>query len=131
MENQMNTQRLAIGLTVLNLGLLSCSLVPSTTAQTQDVIRTSRLEIVDERGVVRGRFGFKGADTVELDMFDRSGIIRIKFGAGDDGTGLVMGDGTAPTSIHLLARNTPSAVNPATTHITLKGPAGRENVIRP
>jgi hypothetical protein len=128
----MNPQRLAIGLTVLNLGLLSCSLVPSTTAQTQqDVIRTSRLEIVDERGVVRGRFGFKGTDTVELDMFDSSGTIRIKFGAGDDGTGLVMGDGTTPTSIHLLARNAPSAANPATTHLTLKGPGGRETVVRP
>jgi hypothetical protein len=94
-------------------------------------LRTSALEIVDERGVVRARLGVKGSDVIELDLFDRQGTIRVKLGAGDGGSGLVMGDGTAPTAIHLLARNQPSAERPETTHLTLKGPGGRERVIQP
>jgi hypothetical protein len=71
------------------------------------MVRAAGLEIVDASGVVRAQLG-------------------IKLGAGDDGSGLVMGDGTEPTPIHLLARN-----KPASTHITLKGPGGRERVITP
>ena len=37
-----------------------------------------------------------------------------------------MGDGTEPTPVHILARN-----KPAETHITLKGPGGRERVLTP
>ena len=35
---------------------------------------------------------------IELDLFDRTGTIRVKLRAGDDGSGLVMGDGTEPTA---------------------------------
>jgi hypothetical protein len=90
------------------------------------VVRARGLEIVDERGVVRARLGLKGSDVIELDLFDRQGTIRIKLGAGSDASGLVMGDGTQPTPIHLLAKN-----KSAETHITLKGPGGQERVITP
>jgi hypothetical protein len=90
------------------------------------MVRAAGLEIVDASGVVRARLGIKGTATIELDFFDRAGTIRVKLGAGDDGSGLVMGDGTEPLPIHLLARN-----KGAGTHITLKAPGGRERVITP
>jgi hypothetical protein len=114
------------------LALTLAFLVFAVSAQnTPGPLRVSALEIVDERGVVRARLGMKGTDVIELDLFDRTGTIRVKLGAGDDGSGLVMGDGTEPTGIHLLARNRPTTDRPATTHITLKAPGGRERVIRP
>jgi hypothetical protein len=58
-----------------------------------------------------------------LEIVDERGVVRARR--------LVMGDGTEPTGIHLLARNTPTTDRPATTHITLKAPGGRERVIRP
>jgi len=64
------------------------------------VVRARGLEIVDDRGVVRARLGLKGSD--------------------------VIGDGTEPTPIHLLAQN-----KPGVTHITLKAPGGKEHIIRP
>ena len=122
----MRTLHLAIALLALNLVMLAVS-----AKESPSVLRAAGLEIVDERGVVRARLGIKGSDTIEFDLFDRTGTIRVKLGAGDDGSGLVMGDGTEPLPIHLLARNRPSADRPATTHITLKAPGGRERVITP
>ena len=114
-------------LLALNLVFLVFAVSAQSTAP---VMRVSALEIVDERGVVRARLGIKGTDTIELDLFDRTGTIRVKLGAGDDGSGLVMGAGTEPTGVHVLARNRAPA-DKQTTHITLKAPGGREQVIRP
>jgi hypothetical protein len=119
----MNTRYLVIALVALNLATIVFAV---SARDAPSVLRASGLEIVDERGVVRARLGIKGTDTIELDLFDRTGTIRVKLGAGDDGSGLVMGDGTEPTPIHLLARNKPPA-----THITLKAPGGRERKITP
>lgn len=123
----MKKERLVIVLTALNLALLVFSVSAQNAAP---VLRAAGLEIVDERGVVRARLGIKGTDVIELDLFDRTGTIRVKLGAGNDGSGLVMGDGTEPTGVHVLARNR-ADTDKQTTHITLKAPGGRERVIRP
>ena len=117
----MNAHRLAIALTALNLGLL----VFTVSAQsTSTVVRASALEIVDERGVVRARLGIKGGTTAELDLFDSTGTIRVKLGAGEQGSGLVMADDTAQPGVHVLAQR-------GATRITLKEPGGKELAIRP
>jgi hypothetical protein len=124
----MKTQSLVMALIALNVVTLAFAVSPQ---DAPSIVRAAGLEIVDARGVVRARLGIKGSDTIELDLFDRTGTIRVKLGAGDDASGLVMGDGTEPLPIHLLARNKPTAERPATTHITLKAPGGRERVITP
>ncbi len=87
----MKTRRLAIALTVVNLVLLLFTMtqVRSTTAQTVPaIIRARALELVDERGVVRARLNVKGPNgPIELDLFDKSGIVRVKLGTGEDGSG--------------------------------------------
>jgi hypothetical protein len=87
------------------------------------LLQASGFELVDERGVVRARLGLKGSGVAELDLFDGSGTIRVKLGAGADGSGLVLADETAQPGIHMIART-------AKTHITLKGSDGRERLIR-
>ena len=134
----MKRQRLGMGLTAINLVLLLFTVVQvrSTAAQTvTEVLRGRALELVDERGVVRARFGVKGPDgPIELDLFDKRGIIRVKLGADEDGSGLVLSEGGASASrgyIQIIAKQTGTPERPTTTSITLRGADGRERVITP
>lgn len=135
----MKTQRLAIALTVINLVvlLLAIALVRPMTAQTvTPILRGRALEVVDERGVVRARLGVKGPNgPIELDLFNKSGSVRVKFGTGEDGSGLLLTDeGTDAAShsyVQLIARRTSTSEKPKTTSITLRGADGRERVITP
>ena len=130
----MKTQRLALALTAINLVLLLVNLVQVryTTAQTvTPILRAHALELVDEHSVVRVRLNVKES---ELNLFDRSGIIRVKLGAGDDGSGLVLSEGGTDASrgyIQIIARQIGTPDKPATTSITLRAADGRQRVITP
>ena len=132
----MKIQRLALALTVINLILMLLHLTVmqarSTTAQTvSPILRARALELVDERNVVRARLNVKES---ELDLFDKNGIIRVKLGAGEDGSGLVLSEGGTDASrgyVQIIARRTGTSERPATTGITLKGSDGRQRVFTP
>jgi hypothetical protein len=103
----MNARRLIIALAALNLGLL----VFAVSAQSPStVVRASAFELVDERGIVRARLGIKGSGTAELDLFDKTGTIRIKLGADEHGSGFLLADETAQPGIHMVARRGESRV---------------------
>lgn len=134
----MKVQRLAIVITVVNLMLLVLTVMQtkSTTAQTiAPILRARALELVDERNVVRMRLNVKES---EIDLFDKTGIIGVKLGAGEDSSGLVIAaGGTDPASgshvqtyVQVIARLVGTAERPST-RIMLKGPDGRERVITP
>ncbi len=134
----MKIQRLAIALTAINFMLLLLNLAQarSTAAQTvPEVLRVRALELVDERGVVRARLGIKGpGGPIELDLFDKSGIVRVKLGADEDGSGLVLSEGGTSASrgyVQIIARQTSTPERPAATSITLRGPGGRQRVVKP
>lgn len=132
----MKAWRLAIALTAINsiltLLLFTGMLAKSTTAQTvAPILRARALELVDERNVVRARLNVKES---ELDLFDQNGIIRVKLGAGEDGSALVLSEGGTDASrgyVQLIARRTGTSERPTTTSITLKGSDGRKRVITP
>ena len=133
----MKAQRLALVLTVINfmlmLLLLTVMQARSTSAQTvTPLLRARALELVDERNVVRVRLNVKES---ELNLFDKSGIIRVKLGAGADGSGLVLSEGGTDASrgyVQIIARQTGLSQSiPTTTSITLKGSDGRQRVITP
>ena len=64
-------------------------------------------------------------------LLDQDGTIRVKLGAGRDGSGLVLADEATEPGIHLIARRIGTTDRPNTTSITLKGRDGRQRVIRP
>jgi hypothetical protein len=64
-------------------------------------------------------------------LLDQHGTIRIKLGAGEDGSGLVLADEATEPAIHLVARRTGTSERPTTTSITLQGTDGQQRVIRP
>jgi hypothetical protein len=133
----MKAQRLVFVLTTLNLVLLLLLLTlmqaRSTTAQTTTpILRARALELVDERNVVRVRLNVKDS---ELNLFDKNGIIRVKLGAGEDGSGLLLSEGGTEASrgyVQVIARQTALSTSiPTTTSITLKASDGRRRVITP
>ncbi len=129
----MKTQRLTIALTAINLVLLLLTATHTgrATAQTVDpILRGRALELVGDRGVVRSRLEVKSDGTVLLQLFDQNGIIRVKLGADEHGSGLLLSDETNASGLQLIARRTGTAEQPTTTGINLSGAHGHR-VITP
>lgn len=127
-------QQLAIGLTLVNLVLLVLgggraghlaaeSITP--------VLRGRVFELVDDRGQVRSRLNVEANGEVVLRLLDKRGTIRVKLGAGEGGSGLVLLDEATEPAVHIIARRTGTSERPTTTSITLRGREGQQRVIRP
>jgi hypothetical protein len=144
----MKLQRLAIGLSAVNLFLLALILwsglwlVPPAAAgvphasppaapEVAPVLRGRALEIVDEHGQIRSRINVEVDGAVVLRLIDRTGTIRVKLGADEGGSGLLLLDESTEPGVHIIARRTSTPSTPATTSLTLRGTDGQERVIRP
>jgi hypothetical protein len=88
-------------------------------------------ELVDEHGQVRSRLNVEPSGEVLFRLIDRNGTIRVKLGAGDTGSGLLLIDEATTPAVHMIARQMGTPERPTTTSVTLRGPDGREQVIRP
>jgi hypothetical protein len=137
----MKTQRIAIGLTVLNLFLLAYTLFrasPAASAEVAPVLRGRALEIVDDHGRVRAMIRVLPADpmvkmpdgttgypeTVLLRLIDSKGAPNVKIGATDDGSGVSLGGESNPTNVQILARG-------SNTSLKLVNHDGQQQVIKP
>jgi hypothetical protein len=116
----MQTQRLLIALTAVNLGLVCYQSIhsqPSAAATTvvPAVLRGRALEIVDDRGRVRASLSVLPEDpkvnwngkpypeTVLLRLMSPEGRPNVKLGATKLGSGLVIGGESNPTHIQVLS----------------------------
>lgn len=136
----MNIQRLAFGLTIINLGLLMVVVVllgrPMASPDVTPVLRGRALEIVDEQGRVRAQItilpattqaGKTYAETVLLRLIDPNGRPAVKLGASVDGSGLgLAGDSERRdwSGVQILAEGTGSTVK-------LVNKDGRAQTIQP
>jgi hypothetical protein len=129
----MRTLRFALVLTAVNLGVLSLTLPKALASSAQSVspvLRTQVLELVDGRGRLRSRLNVEPGGEVVLRLFDQKGTIRVKLGAGEHGSGLLLADETTEPGIHLIARRTGTDDRPSTTSLTLRAD-GRSRILRP
>src|SRR5688572_29137858 len=134
MEYYMKMQQLAITLTAINLVLLLLTVAQAgrTTAQTvTPILRGHALELVDDRGQVRSRLNVEPTGEVVLRLLDKNGTIRVKLGASEGGSWLVLADEVTEPALHLIARRTGTAERPTTTSITWRGTDDQQQVIRP
>jgi hypothetical protein len=137
----MQTQRLLIVLTAVNLGLLcyqSLQPHPSAAAMagSQAVLRGRALEIVDDRGRVRASLSVLPEDpkviwngkpypeTVLLRLMSPAGRPNVKLGATKLGSGLLIGGESDPTYIQVKAEGGESTVK-------LINADGLERLIKP
>ena len=137
----MKTQRVAIGLTMLNLMVLMVVLLRGNHAhslEVADVLRGRALEIVDDHGRVRamikvfpdnptvkmpdGTMGYP--ETVLLRLIDSKGAPNVKIAATEDGSAVSLGGESNPTHVQVLARGT-------NTSLKLVNKDGREQLIKP
>jgi hypothetical protein len=126
-------QRFALGLTVMNLVLLSLILPRALSSSAQSVnslLRARVLELVDQDGRVRSRLNIERDGEVVFRMLDENGTIRVKLGAGEHGSGLVLLDETTEPGVHLLARRSSTGTRPGTTSLTLRVDA-QTRIIKP
>ena len=132
----MRTHRLMIALTAVNLlavVLTWVQLRPAVADNVAPVLRGSALEIVDERGQVRAQIKIEPAATTEGKKYpesavfrlkDPEGRIRVKLGADQDGSALVLTDDSQQPGVHVLAKGTGSSVK-------VVNKSGKEAVVKP
>ena len=121
----MNSTRFALGVSMINLTLfLSAFARHSTRPPEPPVLRGGALELVDPDGQIRARLSIEPQGEVVLRLLDERGTIRVKLGAGSEGSGLLLAnDATAP-GVHLLATAAGSSVR-------VVNKDGRERLIAP
>lgn len=129
-----NTNRFAILVTTVNLVLLVVLLNQDRPAVAQgddSVLRGRSLELVDTTGQIRAEFKVEPNGEALFRMRDSKGTIRVKLGAGDDGSGLLLIDETTEPGVQIIARRSATADRPATTRIDLTGASGQRRTITP
>ena len=124
----MNTNRPALVLTVINFILLIAVLAQSRIIATQripEVLRVRTFQLVDENGEVRAQLNVDGTNgEVIFRMMDQQGTIRVKMGASEDGSGLLLANHLTEPGVHILA-------NEGGSSITLVEENGEKQVIKP
>jgi hypothetical protein len=123
----MERYRLVIGLTGINVVLGIALLVHSHrvfAAADSGTIRGRAFELIDERGRVRAQLNVESNGETVFRLRDSKGEIRVKIGAGGDGSGLLLVDGSTEPGIHMLAKSTGTSV-------TLTNSGGQRRVITP
>jgi hypothetical protein len=108
----MNTLRIALVLGALNLAILVGAAVQTrtTAAPGLDILRGRALELVDEGGKTRAKIDVEPNGEVVLRLLDQEGTIRVKLGAGKDGSGLLLANDATEPGVHILAKDTGSSV---------------------
>jgi hypothetical protein len=123
----MNSQHIAAGISLVNLTILLAAATqarPAESPPVDEILRGSALELVDERGKTRARLGVEPSGEVVFRLLDQQGTIRVKLGAGKDGSGLLLANDATEPGVHLLAK-------PAGSSVRVVNKDGRERVIAP
>ena len=110
------------GVVLLSLTIAACN--GAGADEPPGVIRASRLELVDDAGVVRASIKVEPGGEVVFRLTDQTGAIRVKMGASSDGSGLVLENDATEPGIHALATS-------AGTKLTLRNKDGGEQVLTP
>jgi hypothetical protein len=123
----MRVHRIVAALTLVNLGFVLATLVPArpTSAQTtMPVLRARVLELVDERDAIRARLNVESNGEVVFRLLDQQGTIRVKLGAAEDGSGLLLANDATEPGVHILAKAAGSSLK-------LADKDGRTRILRP
>jgi hypothetical protein len=122
----MTIRRLAVTLTVLTLVLLLEAVLNDRAAhakEIQPVLRAQAIELVDGSGRVRAQLNVTPRGEVLFRLRDAKGAIRVKLGASEAGSGLLLANERTEPGVHMLAGR-------AQTSVTLQRGATRR-VLRP
>lgn len=74
------------------------------------VLRARMIELVDERGQVRANLLVEPSGEAVFRLRDAKERIRVKLGAAEDGSGLLLLDDRTEPAVHLLGKRTGTTV---------------------
>lgn len=100
----MKNQRLFILLGIINLVLLLL-IAASPHQQDFEKIRVKEFEVIDSKGAVRAAIKTEPDGEVILRLRDKTGTIRVKLGATEQGSSLVLLNDATEVGIHAIAKN--------------------------
>lgn len=123
----MRVQRLVLALTAVNVTLVLIVLVYGLSAARQtegSVLRAEEIELVDAQGQVRAQLNVESNGEAVFRLRDEQGTIRVKVGASEDGSGLLLLNESTEPGVQILAKS-------SGTSLTLIGTEGQQHVIRP
>ena len=103
--NAIAPRRLLVTASLLAAVAISYVVVAATESpavDTSSVVRTQRIELVDERGNQRARLSVEPGGEVVLRLLSASGEIRVKLGASNDGSGLILMNGATEPAVHMI-----------------------------
>ena len=98
--------------------------VSGETAGPAPVLRGRALELVDDAGKVRAQIDVEPDGEVVLRLRDVQGAIRVKLGASQSGSGLVLLNQNTEPGVQLLAEASKAT-------LTLAEPGGKKRVVEP
>lgn len=117
----------AVVLTVVNCVLLAFILRQDRAVNAAEdvhaVVRGNAFELVDAAGHIRSTLTIEESGEAVFRLRSQGGEIRVKLGATNDGSGLLLIDGATEPAVHLLAQTDSSLIRIRA--------AGEENVITP
>jgi hypothetical protein len=123
----MRTQHFALLVTLANAGLLLALAFQRSTAHAEaapSVVRAHAIEILDRAGQVRAALTVEESGEAVFRLRDAKGTIRVKLGASEEGSGLLLLDGATEPGLHALSRT-------GGTTLTLRGKDGKPHRIGP
>ena len=118
------TQMLLLIVIALLIALLVRPVPEVTASQPQAVLRARLIELVDEQGQTRAQLKVEPEGEAVFRMRDAKGTIRVKLGASEDGSGLLLLDDNTEPAVHLLAKRTG-------TTLTLTEKGKEKRVVKP
>jgi len=124
----MRALRVLIGLTGINAVLVAILLAyfsRAAAASGPETVRARAIELVDQHGQIRAQLNVEPNGEAVFRLRDSKGEIRVKLGAGGDGSGLLLLDGSTEPGIHMLANSSSG------TSVTLSSKGGQRRRITP
>jgi len=100
----MKNQRFAVLISVFNL-IVILFIAARPNQENFEKIRVKEFELVDTKGIIRASFKVEPDGEMMMRLKDQSGNIRVKLGASDEGSGLVLLNGATALGIQALAKN--------------------------
>jgi hypothetical protein len=79
-------------------------------ARAPAVLRAQTIELVDGRGRVRAQLKVEPGGQVVFRLRDAAGRVRVKLGADEAGSGLVLMNETSEPGVHVLATRTATSL---------------------
>lgn len=99
----MKTQRFSVLMLLLNLAVI-LFMAAKPHQETFDKISVQEFELLDKNGERRASIRVEPGGDVVFRMSDATGTIRVKLGAGEDGSGLVLLNDATNPGLHALAK---------------------------